>query len=105
MGEMFEAVQTYFRDVGWPFLVDPGDTVLQVQYAGEHGTWLCFAHAREVRDQLAFYSIYPTLIPPQQRVAIAELLTRTNYGLIIGNFEFDLDDGEVRYKTSVDVEG
>lgn len=25
--------------------------------------------------------------------------------LIIGNFELDFDDGEVRYKTSVDVEG
>jgi hypothetical protein len=30
---------------------------------------------------------------------------RANYGMIVGNFEIDLDDGEVRYKTSVDVEG
>ena len=36
---------------------------------------------------------------------MAEFLTRANYGLIIGNFEMDLTDGEVRYKTGIDVEG
>ncbi|HEX9018927.1 MAG TPA: YbjN domain-containing protein, partial [Anaerolineaceae bacterium] len=30
--------------------------------------------------------------------------TRANYGMIIGNFELDYQDGEIRYKTSVDVE-
>ena len=35
---------------------------------------------------------------------MAEFLTRANYGLIVGNFELDFDDGEVRYKTSLDVE-
>ena len=105
MSELFEALQTYFRGVGWPFLVDAQDTVLQLEHGGQQGTWLCYAHAREAQQQLAFYSIYPHLIPPLQRLAMAELLTRANFGLIIGNFELDLDDGEVRYKTSVDVEG
>jgi len=105
MGEIFEAIQTYFRVIGWPFLVDPDDTVLQLDYAGRQGQWLCYAHAREAEQQLAFYSIYPDKIAPDRRLAMAELLTRANYGLIIGNFEMDLDDGEVRYKTSVDVEG
>ncbi len=36
---------------------------------------------------------------------MAEFLTRANYGLIIGNFELDFGDGEIRYKTSLDVEG
>jgi len=30
-----------------------------------------------------------------------EYLTRVNYGLPIGNFEFDFDSGEIRYKTSI----
>ncbi len=34
---------------------------------------------------------------------MAQLLTRINYGLIIGNFEMDFSDGEVRYKTSADL--
>jgi hypothetical protein len=30
-------------------------------------------------------------------------LTRANFGLNIGNFEMDFSDGEIRYKTSIDV--
>jgi len=36
---------------------------------------------------------------------MAEFLTRANYGLVVGNFELDFTDGEIRYKTSIDVEG
>lgn len=36
---------------------------------------------------------------------MAEFLTRANYGMLIGNFEMDFTDGEIRYKTSIDVEG
>ena len=35
---------------------------------------------------------------------MAEFITRANFGMIIGNFELDYSDGEIRYKTSVDVE-
>ena len=34
-----------------------------------------------------------------------EFITRANYGLLIGNFELDLADGEVRFKTGLDVRG
>ena len=34
-----------------------------------------------------------------------KFLTRANYGMMIGNFEMDFTDGEIRYKTSIDVEG
>ncbi len=36
---------------------------------------------------------------------MTEFINRANFGMIIGNFELDLGDGEVRYKTSVDLEG
>ena len=32
-------------------------------------------------------------------------LTQANYGLMNGNFEFDLRDGEIRYKTFVNCDG
>ena len=36
---------------------------------------------------------------------IAEFICRANYGLKNGNFEFDMRDGEIRYKTFVDCDG
>jgi hypothetical protein len=44
-------------------------------------------------------------IPPEKRQAAAELSARINYGLTIGAFEMDFSDGEIRYRTAIDVTG
>ena len=40
-----------------------------------------------------------------KRPEAAEFVARANYGMRIGNFELDMEDGEVRFKVSVDIEG
>ncbi len=60
---------------------------------------------KEDLEIIIFYVVSPQYVPEPQRVRAAEYLTRANYGLNVGNFEMDFNDGEVRYKTSVDVEG
>ncbi len=51
------------------------------------------------------YVVAPVNAPEELRTAVAEFITRANYGLRIGNFEMDFDDGEIRYKSSIDFEG
>jgi Family of unknown function (DUF1790). len=46
----------------------------------------------------------PIKVPAEARTAAAEFITRANYGMYIGNFEMDFNDGEVRYKSSVDFQ-
>ena len=36
---------------------------------------------------------------------MADFICRANYGLNNGNFELDMDDGEIRYKSFVDCDG
>lgn len=38
-------------------------------------------------------------------MAVAEFIARGNFGIVIGNFEIDFSDGEIPYKTSIDVKG
>jgi hypothetical protein len=102
---ILETVIDFFTEDDWTFTKLQGQPVLQMAYQGDNGSWNCYAQARESQTQFVFYSIYPSLAPPDQRIAIAELITRANYGLTIGNFEMDFNDGEIRYKTSIDVEG
>ena len=63
------------------------------------------AQAREndTHRQFIFYSVLESFTPPDKLPAMAEFLTRANYGMVIGNFELDFNDGEVRYKSSIDV--
>lgn len=43
-------------------------------------------------------------VEKDQRREMAEFFTRANFGLLIGNFEMDMNDGEIRYKVSVDCD-
>lgn len=71
---------------------------------GIHGEWICIVRVFPESQRLLVYSILPENVPEERRARIAELFVRINYGLVLGNFEMDWADGEVRYKTSMDVE-
>jgi hypothetical protein len=102
---ILKTVITFFTNDDWTFTKLQGQTALRMAFQGNNGQWNCYAQARETQAQFVFYSIYPIPVPEDQRLAMAEFITRANYGLLIGNFELDFTDGEVRYKTSIDVEG
>ena len=102
---IFDTVVRFFQEDDWHFEQLPEKPILRMGFRGDNGTWRCYAQARERQQQFVFYSVLDINVPEERRQAMAEFLTRANYGLIIGNFEMDFRDGEVRYKTSIDVEG
>jgi hypothetical protein len=71
---------------------------------GLHGEWICIVRVFPESERLLVYSILTENVPVERRPRIAELFVRINYGLVLGNFEMDWEDGEVRYKTSMDLE-
>ncbi|AFY80784.1 YbjN domain-containing protein [Oscillatoria acuminata] len=81
------------------------DHVVSFPYQGKNEKWRCYADAREEMSLCCFYSIFPDAVPIEKRAPVAELLMRINYTLTVGNFEMDFEDGEVRFRTSIDVEG
>lgn len=105
MSQLLDTMMAFFESESWPFHVMDSKTVLQTAFAGENGRWNCYAQAREEQKQFVFYSMIPVNAPEPKRQAVAEYITRVNYGLILGNFELDYSDGEIRYKTSIDVDG
>lgn len=87
----------------WPFVQVQKEPTLRLSFRGDHGQWICYATAREEASQFVFYSICPILVPTAKQLEIAEFIARANYGIVVGNFEMDFSDGEIRYKTSIDV--
>jgi hypothetical protein len=100
---LLSQIITFFTTDDWSFTKLQGEPALRLAFQGENGEWACYARAREEQQQFIFYSICPIAAPEDKRGAIAEFLTRANYGMTIGNFELDYADGEIRYKTSIDV--
>jgi hypothetical protein len=60
---------------------------------------------REERELILVYCIWAESVRPARRPAMAELLTRANYGLPAGCFELDYADGEVRLRTELEWHG
>lgn len=104
MAEMLDAVIEFFTQDNWPFSQIKDQPILRLGFQGNHGQWNCFAQVREDQQQFVFYSLFPVNVPEDKRLAVSEFTSRANYGIMIGNLEIDMDDGQVRYKTSIDVE-
>ena len=104
-GPIQRAIERFLIDDGWQFSRLGSDPIFELRFMGENGTWSCLAQAREDESQFVFYSLLPGDVDESQRQAMAELTARINYGLVLGNFELDMSTGDLRYKTSIDVEG
>ena len=100
---MFEAMVNLFKEENWHYAEIEEQCALSLTFQGKNGTWDCYAQAKEEEEQFIFYSLCPSQVPKPKRRAVGEFLSRANYGMIIGNFELDFDDGEIRYKTSMGV--
>lgn len=102
MSRLHDAVKRHLDFV--PFHYQEDERGFHLSIEGRSGQWKVIVRIREQDDQIAIYSIASFNVPEDRRQALCEFLSRANYGLRIGNYEIDLNDGEIRYKTSIDLE-
>lgn len=104
MGEFFDRITDFLQRDGWPVQAESVRTVLRMGFAGQNGNWNCYLDVNEDRGMAVFYSRCPLTAPDHRIAEMAEFLARANYGLRFGNFEFDPDDGDIRYKTTIEFD-
>ena len=107
MVDIMEACAGFFERDEWPCeRVEEGPlAMLRSRYQGSNGTFDCWFQVRRREEQFMFYCRAPVNVPEGRRQSVAEFMARANYGMVLGNFELDMDDGEMRFKCSADVEG
>lgn len=103
--QAFVTLGEFLEEDGWYPQRLEDKLIYRTFFSGKNGNVRCFAQIRTDLEQFLFYVIASVKAPPEQRTAVAEFITRANFGLRIGNFELDYGDGEVRYKSSIDFEG
>jgi hypothetical protein len=105
MTGLFSAVIDYMEEEAWKYEILEGETIIRFNFKGSAGRVLCYGEVDEAKCWLTFYSYMPVNVPTEKMTDAAEFICRANRGMRIGNFELDYQDGEVRYKTSIDTEG
>jgi hypothetical protein len=91
------------REIPHVFVVS--GQVVSLLSASEKGPWTVYIAMLEADEQVVVHSAFNPPVPEEVREQVALFLTRANYGILHGNFELDLADGDLRYKTSLDVRG
>ena len=91
------------RDI--PHAIEDDHSTALFKVIGADQSYSCVIDVDESTQIITLWLGVPDFIPYEKRRIACELLTRANFGLRIGNFEMDLDDGEVRFKIGIDIEG
>jgi hypothetical protein len=102
---LVEELKRVFVENGWPFTEVRGAPVLLSELSGDLGRWKFYAQVVEAHGLVLLYSVCPLRVPEERRDEVSRFLTLANYGLAAGNFELDFEDGEIRYKTVLQLQG
>ena len=105
MPGLLETARAHFDAERWAYDAAKDAPVLKLGFEGKHGRWRCYFEAKEEVQQAVFFSLLEGAVPAERRAAVAELCSRINCRLNVGNFELNFNDGVARFRTGVDVEG
>lgn len=101
---MLKTVKEYLKKNEWHFSQVKDKDVFLFGIAGVNGSFQCIADINEEEHKFLFFSVCGANSPLEKRETILGLLNRINYNLLIGNFEMDFEDGEIRYRTCISYE-
>ena len=92
------AIKKFFEDDDWHFDFNEDEGVFKCGLAvrGKLGDVQLVVTVGS--NDFTCYHILRIKASEDVRAAVAEYITRANYGLKLGNFEMDFRDGEIRYK-------
>jgi hypothetical protein len=92
-------IEQAFAEVGIQYQQE--QNIYHFACRGRHGNYQFRLDVRTTERTLLLYATSPLRVPPAHLQGACECVTRANFGLLVGNLELNMDDGEVRFKCSV----
>ena len=71
----------------------------------KHANYRMLIYCNEKTEIFTAYAYSPFEVPEDRREEVGELFVRLNRQILMGNFDLDFSDGEVRFRAGMDVEG
>lgn len=100
---LHDAVLAAVASSGWnAYRADP--PAAYVDLRGEHAVYVCRYFAPDSGRIIVCGTRSPVIVPETARARVMEYITRANYGLMLGGFEMDLDDGRLFFRATCAIE-
>ncbi len=104
-GPIMATVVSTIRACKWNFARYAEFPAVEFSLACKRTTVRVVVTAREPEQQVIVSSYLALKVPPERRPAAAEFIARVNYRCFTGAFDLDFENGSVRFRCGIDVEG
>jgi len=98
---MYQTVIDLLESKKWKYQTIEGKSVIHFGISAGNGNIDCVVDIREQKKQFIFLSYCSAFAFKNKIDPIAEFVNRVNYGLVIGDFELNPENGKIRFKTSM----
>jgi hypothetical protein len=103
MKTISEKVVAFFKQASYPFTQIDGESSFKTGFCGDNADFRVLVSVDEEDHLLNVYTLCPINVPKKKLPAIAELIARINCNLSLGNFDIDMDDGMIAFRTGIKV--
>jgi hypothetical protein len=105
MSDALQRAAAFFAGREWSHRTIDRPHAVEVSHDWAGIPFKSYAQSKEEGRVFLYYSLCPEKAPAERRADVMMYLTRINFRLLVGAFELDWDDGEVRFRASVDLGG
>lgn len=96
--EVYNLIINTLNAKGWSFERDDEKMVIRTGVAGEDLPINFVIIVNERNEVMQFLSSLPIHMPEDMRVDGAIAVAVANYGMVDGSFDYDINDGEIRFR-------
>ena len=100
---LFMRISAYLDSSQWKYSADESVSTFEMDVGVASGSVRVVIRCADLRglERMQVYVRYPVYVPADRRSAVAEGITRANYGMTCSSLEMDLSDGEVGVKSGI----
>jgi hypothetical protein len=92
------------RNAGWNFMADSSEGRVTLVMSTDTGRYPVIIRVREESKFIVAIMPYPRKVEASTRRRMAQFMSKANFAMNLGGYEMDPEDGEMRFRNSIDVE-
>jgi len=100
MNAAYEKLIQHFEEHDISYLPSADHGSLCADFRGDAGSYRIVATVDAEGSLFQVYGYTPLRVPVGSRPAIGETIARANFGLKVGKFELDFDEGDLRFQAA-----
>ena len=97
---VYDKVKAHLTNNDFKYECDDQKMTIVLRATGEDLPLLVFASVDANRQLIRILSPIPVKMPEDKRIEGAVASSVANYGIVAGNFDYDMSDGEIRFRVT-----